>query len=141
MRRKFGRLGREVGFWKSYSKIPLCSMSEKRCDNQALFWFHRCARLLLRIHCKRPERRISLCWEASRALTPGPRPGWGSVRSWTPAANLMNWDWHQCDKSQGFGDGVARQTFLPLLSTHFVIPLSHRFRSFVGCMSPPSTSA
>src|SRR5258708_34886770 len=22
----------------------------------------------------------------------------------------MHWDWHQCDKSQGFGDGVPRQT-------------------------------
>jgi len=57
------------------------------------------------------------------------------------SSNLMDWDWHRRDKSQGSGDGVPRETFLPLPSTHFVIPLSHGFRSFVGYMSPPSTSA
>ena len=46
-----------------------------------------------------------------------------------------------CDKSQGAGDGVPRRTFLPLLATYFVIPLAHKFRSFVAYMSPPSTSA
>jgi len=36
---------------------------------------------ILWIHYERPERRISLCWEASWAPTPGPRPGWGSVKA------------------------------------------------------------
>jgi hypothetical protein len=32
-----------------------------------------------RIHYKRPEWKIGLCWEATRAPTPGPKPDEGRV--------------------------------------------------------------
>jgi hypothetical protein len=39
------------------------------------------------------------------------RLGLGETLS--PSGNFIHWDWHQSDKSQGSGDGVPREAFLP----------------------------
>lgn len=58
-----------------------------------------------------------------------------------PQHRVHSWDWHQRDKSQGSGDSVPRETFSPLFRLASSVPLILRFRSFLGSMSPPSTSA
>jgi len=83
----------------------------KALRESSFFSFPSCARPLLRIHYERPELRIGLCWEATRAQTPGPRPRRGSAQA-EPWREIVHWDWHQSAKSQGRGDGVPTQTLL-----------------------------
>jgi hypothetical protein len=89
-------------------------------------------KLLLRIHYERPERRIGLCRDATRAPVPGPRPGWGSEKHTGPQRKHTHWDWHQSDKSQGPGDGVPRLIFL--LCSNSLRPFRSflRYRPFAG---------
>jgi hypothetical protein len=58
-----------------------------------------------------------------------------------PSIEFIHWDWHQCDKSQGSGDGIPREKSLQCCRLVSSGPLFFRFRSFVARMSPPSTSA
>ena len=103
-----------------------CHTCLKALRTSTRFFVSHCTTPPSRIHYKRPKRRIGLCWEATRAPTSGPRPGWGLVKDQAPAAKLFHWDWHQSDKSQGAGDGVPRSN----VSFLFVSTSFRPFRSF-----------
>jgi hypothetical protein len=66
------------------------------------------------------------------------RLGFGETLS---PSGQNHWDWHQSVKSQGPGDRVPREDSLLRYQLISPIPLFRRFRTFVGHMSPPSTSA
>ena len=59
----------------------------------------------------------------------------------SPSANLFHWDGINAINPRGLGTESPdkRSSFYPQLSSS--VPLSRRGRSFVGSMSPPSTSA
>jgi hypothetical protein len=48
-----------------YCSAQITNMSESAATFKLFFLRHRCTKPLLRMHYERPERRISLCWEAS----------------------------------------------------------------------------
>jgi hypothetical protein len=68
----------------------------------------------------------------------GARPSWGSKSE--PQRSNQKLGWHQSVKSQGPW-GRSPQKISLLLTTVPSVPLIFQVRSFVGHMSPPSTSA
>ena len=67
------------------------------------------------------------------------RLGFGKMLS--PSGELIYWDRHQSDKSQGSGDRVPRKMILHYHRLISSVSACSKLRSFVGSMSPPSTSA
>jgi len=60
---------------------------------------------------------------SKRSADSGAKTRLGLGESWA-SANLIHWDWHPCEKSQGPGDGVPRETI------SFFIDSLRPFRSF-----------